>query len=92
MKTQSKEKVIATIIKAQGSKAVTVTFKKKTDGKMRVLNGRLGVKKGVTGKGLRFDPKAYDLLSIYDMQKHAFRFINLPSVKKVVADGVTYKF
>jgi len=101
MKNLSKNiKVIASIIKSQNGKAVTVTFTKK-DGTERVLNGRLGVKKGVTGKGLAYNPKDYDLITVFDMRlatkfpanpEKCYRMVNLKTVSEVKAAGVVYKF
>ena len=89
---KSKEKMIAEIIKGQNGKAVTVVFKKRTDGLIRTLNGRLGVTKGLKGGKLKYNPADYKLLTIYDMQKHDFRSIPLDAVRTVKADGVTHKF
>ena len=89
---KSKATLVAEIIRSQNGKAVTVKFKKKTDGTMRVLNGRLGVKKNIKGEGLAFDPKDYKLLSIYDMQNHGYRFINLPEVRWIKAGSITHRF
>ena len=89
---KSKVETVAEIIKAQGNKAVTVTFIKRTTGEKRVMNCRLGVKKHLKGGELKYDPKDYQLLTIYDLQKHDYRCISLDSVEKVVASGITYQF
>lgn len=89
---KSKEKVVAEIIKAQNGKAVTVVFRKRSDGEIRTLNGRLGVVQKLKGGELRYDPADYKLLTIYDLQKHDYRSIPLDAVKSVKADGIVYKF
>lgn len=86
------EKLIASIIKSQNGKAVTVTFTKRGDGSTRVLNGRLGVTKHLKGGELKYDPKKYKLLTIFDMQKNDYRSIPLDAVQSVKAEGITYKF
>lgn len=95
-----KTKTIASIIKSQDGKAVTVTFTRRTDdpktgakkGDVRVLNGRLGVKKHLKGGTMAYNPADYKLLTIFDMQKQGYRTIPLDTVSEVVASGVTYKF
>ena len=69
----------------------SVEFIKRTNGKLRRLTGRFGVRKGITGVGLPFNPKDYDLLSVYDFQKRAFRFISLENIKSVKMNGRDYR-
>ncbi len=100
MDIKEKVKTVANIIKSQDGKAVTVTFIRRTDdkktgakaGDVRVLNGRLGVKKHLKGGELKYNPKDYDLLTIFDMQKGDYRSISLDAVESVVAAGITYTF
>ena len=99
MDIKAKVQTVAKIIKAQDGKAVTVTFIKRTPdkvtgkiGERRVLNGRLGVKKHLKGGELKYNPKDYDLLTIFDMQKGGYRSIALDAVESVVAAGITYTF
>jgi hypothetical protein len=47
----------------------TVEFVKRGDGSLRVMNCRRGVKKGVKGVGMAYNPADYALLNVYDMQK-----------------------
>jgi hypothetical protein len=75
----------------------TVDFIKRTTGEMRKMNCRRGVKKGVTGEGRKFDPKAKNLLGVFDMQvvetsgeKGAFRFINLEGLMTLKFKGEKY--
>lgn len=96
---ESKQQLIANIIRSQDGKTVTVTFIKRTKdkvtgkiGERRVLNGRLGVKKHLKGGELAYNPADYDLLTIFDMQKKDYRCIPLDAVESVVASGVTYTF
>lgn len=89
---KSKARIVAEIIKGQNGKAVTVVFKKRTDGKLRTLNGRLGVTKALKGGEMKYDPADYKLLTVYDMQKHDYRSIPLDAVRVVKAAGVTHRF
>lgn len=52
-------------------------FTKRTNGELRKLVGRLGVKKHVNGKGLSYNPKDYDLQVVWDSQKKWYRMIPL---------------
>lgn len=49
-------------------KIFTATFIKK-DGTMRTMRARLGVKKGVSGVGLKYDPESLGNLVVFDMVK-----------------------
>jgi hypothetical protein len=68
-------------------KIFRVEFIKRTTGEVRVMVARLGVSKGVTGVGLKFDPLAKGLLTCFDMQKGQFRTINLDSVTSLRLAG-----
>jgi len=74
------------IRKAQSGKIFTVVFQKK-DGTVRALNGRLGVTKGLTGKGMSWKPKSKGLLPVYDMQKRAYRMVNFNTVLGIAMEG-----
>lgn len=86
------------IEKTEGGKIFTVEFYKRGNGELRKMNCRRGVQKGVKGVGLAFDPKAKNLLVVYDMQKinegsdekGAFRMINLSDLKTLKMDGASY--
>ena len=60
----------------------TVTFQKK-DKSWRRMTARLGVKKGVTGKGMAYNPGPRGLLPAWDSKELAFRMINLNTTTKV---------
>ena len=63
---------IEKVIDLLGDKIFTVTFVKK-DGSIRVMNARRGVKKGVKGVGMSYDPTQKDLVVVFDMQKEALK-------------------
>lgn len=76
------------LIESSGNKIFSVDFIKK-DGSPRTMVGMLGVKKHLAGgesttKHLRY------LITCFDMQKKAYRCINLETVKRVRAGGVEY--
>ena len=66
-----------------------VTFTKK-NGEERNLTGRIKARKYVTGAGLRFDPSDYGLMTVFDVQKDAWRMVNLNTVSELVADKTKY--
>lgn len=82
---------IKKVIELLGDKIFTVTFVKK-DGSIRVMNARRGVKKGVKGVGMSYNPTEKDLVVVFDMQKEAFRMINAKTIMEVKADKKVYKF
>ena len=59
----------------------------KKDGTVRNMVARLNVKKGVNGKGMAYDPISKGLLPVWDMQKNAFRMINMKTVTKLQIKG-----
>jgi len=88
------------IEKTANGKIFTISFYKRSDGNLRVMNCRRNVQKGVTGKGLKFDPKEKNLLVVYDMQKitegkdekGAFRMVNLSDLQSLKMDGKSYNW
>lgn len=74
----------------QGGKFFTVTFIKK-DGTIRKMNARLGVTKGLTGKGMAYNPIERNLLPVFDMHKQAYRMINADTIQKIKFEGQTLK-
>lgn len=58
----------------------TICFVKRTNGEKRIMNCRFGVKKYVTGEGLKFEPKERNLLVVFDVHKEQYRMINLESI------------
>ena len=67
-------------------KIFTVTFVKRTTGEVRTMNAMRGVRKGVTGQGLSFNPSEKNLLTVYDMKKQGHRFVNLNDVISFTAN------
>lgn len=74
------------LLKSTRGRIFSAEFVKK-DGSLRKINARLGVKKGVKGKGLAYNPADYGLMVVYDMQKKAFRTINIKTLRKVKFKG-----
>jgi hypothetical protein len=77
------------LIKASEGKLFSVIFTKK-DGQKRLLTGRTGVKKGVKGVGMAYNPEERGLLTVYDMQKLGFRLINIDTIEALKINKVEY--
>ena len=47
------------------------------------MTARLGVRKGVTGEGLKYDPESRQLMTVYDMQKRGHRMVNTETLSRL---------
>ena len=79
------------MIRGSKGRVFGVTFIKRTTGEARTMQARLGVKKGVTGEGLKFNPKDYALIPVYEMPKQQFRMINLEGLTDLSIEGEKYE-
>jgi len=61
----------------------SVAFIKRTTGEYRKMTCRKSVKKGVNGKGLKFDPLKKSLMTVFDMNKAAWRSININTLQEI---------
>jgi hypothetical protein len=79
--------IVEKLLKETANKRIfSVTFIKRTTGEVRKMNAMRGVRKGVTGQGLPFDPSEKNLLTVYDMKKRGHRFVNLNDVISFTAN------
>lgn len=67
------------VIKETKGKYFSVVFTKK-DGSARRMTARLGVKKGLKGKGMNYDPDDKGLMVVWDVQKGEYRMVNLSTI------------
>ena len=74
---------------AGDGKIASAEFIKK-DGSLRKMVFRTKVTNGVTGEGMKYNPSDYGLRTVFDMQKRAFRHINLNTVQRITAKGQHY--
>ena len=81
------------LINNSKGKFLSVTFVKK-DGTKRVLVGRTGVHSSpnapLKGKGLRYNPSNYNLITLFDAHKKAYRMVNVGTLTEVKSGGETY--
>lgn len=66
----------------------SVDFIKK-DGSVRTMNCRMGVKSKLKGGQAKYDAESRNLLTVYDMQKGAYRTINADTVFAVRCHGIS---
>ena len=70
---------------------------KRTDNSVRTMLCKLGVvnwggNRQITGGGLKFDPESKGLLPVFDVNKRAYRMVNLDTIIHLRFGGKTYKF
>lgn len=79
------------VIRKSGGTFFSVLFIKK-NGEERKMVARLGVTKGVKGVGRNYDEiKKFNLLTVFDVQKNAFRRIQLGTIKELKVRGTYIK-
>jgi hypothetical protein len=80
-------KELASIVAASNGRFVSVTFIKK-DGTERAMLCRLGVTKHLKGGESKLNADQY--LTVFDVQKEAYRAINKDTILSVKLAGNTY--
>jgi hypothetical protein len=85
----SKNKAKEYIYKSNG-KIFSAVFVKK-DGEKRLMTCRRGVYKHSKGIGLKFNPDDRGLVNVFDMQKKAYRFININTLEGLKLGGKKYE-
>lgn len=65
----------------------SVDFRKRETEAERHMVCRLGVKRGVVGVGMAYNPKDRRLVVVWDMQRWAYRMVNLDTVWRVRGRG-----
>jgi len=65
-------------------------FRKRGDGTMREMTCRRGVKKGLAGGSLPYDPKPRLLLPVFDMSIVGRRMVNLDTLVSFNIGGETF--
>jgi len=79
------------VIRSTKGRIFHVRFIKRTTGEVRDMVCRLGVRKGVTGKGMSYDPAEKGLITVYDMQKKGFRMIPIEGIRVIKFAGQIYQ-
>lgn len=89
IKTLNREQ-LKYILKNSKGKIMTIAYRKK-DGTLRTINTRTGVKKDITGKGLPYNPDEYGYVILWDLNKKAYRTVNLNTATTLKGGGEIYK-
>lgn len=79
---------VRSMIESTGGKVFTATFVKK-NGEVRDMNCRTGVVSKLRGGDSTTAHKP-NLVTVYDMQKGAYRCINLDTLRSLKISGKTY--
>lgn len=74
------------LIESNAEKIITVRFIKRTDGKLRTMRC-IYYPKAANKATFRFNPVAKGLITVWDVEKGAPRFINLDGVQEISAGG-----
>lgn len=82
---------VEAVLKGSEGKIFRVEFYKRTTDELRVMVARIGVKKNLTGEGQKFNPAERGLMTVWDMQKQAYRMINLDTVVSLKLAGEEYE-
>jgi len=75
------------LLLASAGRFVSVTFRKR-DGSLRVMNGRLGVKRYLKGGVSTLNPDTY--ITLYDTASKGYRAVNRATIQSVTLGGVTH--
>ena len=78
------------MIKDSEGKIFGVSFIKRTTGELRHMSARRGVRKGVNGEGLKYDPESKQLITVYDMNKEGHRMLNTETLYRLSLKGMNY--
>jgi len=78
------------MIKDSEGRIFGVSFIKRTTGELRHMSARRGVRKGVNGQGLKYDPESKQLITVYDMNKEGHRMLNTETLYRLSLQGTNY--
>jgi len=80
------------LIQKSNGKIMTVSFIKRGDNTLRIMNCRTGVSKGVKNvKRRKRIRKNIGLITVYEMSKKSFRHINVSGIRALRLGGQQYK-
>lgn len=74
-------------VKKSKGRFVSLEFVKRTDGTVRRMLFRTGVKRGLTGKGMSYDAESKGLLTVWDRHKKAYRMVPLDNITRLHIKG-----
>lgn len=71
-------------------KIATVRFTKRSNGELRTMRCRVGVKKHLKGGAKSYSAKAHNLLTVFDMDARGYRTIPVDGVVSVATSGQVF--
>lgn len=77
-------------IKSTNGRMFRVTFVKRTTGEVRDMTARFGVTEHLKGGKLPFNASDKNVLIVFDMEKEAYRAINVDGILSAHIDNVEY--
>lgn len=83
-RAMDREKAVDWIKKESKGRIFAVEVIKRTNGAKRYMVCRYGVRMNIKGVGLAFDPDAYQLIVVWDVQKAAWRMISIPGMRGIL--------
>lgn len=90
MREINKEKAKEKILNSKG-KIFYCEFHKRSNGENRPMTARLHVKSHLKDGEKSYDPEEKDLITVFDMDKSAYRSINVPGLHELHAEGEEFK-
>ena len=70
----------------------SVEFIKRSNGQLRKMVCRLGVKKHLKGGTKAYSSKAHNLLTVFDMDNKGYRSIPVDAIQRISVNGQTFSF
>ena len=89
----SRDQLIALIIEHRQNHentAFSCRFVKRTNNEIRTMNCRFGVTKHLKGGELKYNPEEKKLITVFDMEKAAYRCISTESLMAAKLQGIEY--
>lgn len=84
-------KLAVKMIRGLGNKFFTVTVKRRTDGGISTMNCRTGVVKYLVGKQPKYSAKAKDLITVYSLDRGAYRSIAIEGLQQLSMGGSKFE-
>lgn len=70
----------------------SVEFVKRSNGELRKMVCRMGVKKHLRGGDKAYDPTKHNLLTVFDMENKGYRSIPVDTVQRLHVNGQVFSF
>ena len=92
--------VARSILKATNGQFFSITFTTRGTGQKRTIVGRTGVRKGVSGNGLKYNPASHDAITVWDngnvanaegKKSEGHKTVPLNNISEVRAGGATFR-